>query len=280
MNTTTQTLPSGIVVASSSTNIKVNLDRPWQLKLTQYKPRKCPFEGERLGDKAQRFPHICRNWLAIDNVQKTSGVNKLIMPEKCWDEARIQNLGGAREIEKAFKISACLEPQINLDGLLFLVQIGYNSGASIPWHLHWQLQTLEEECGRTELDQFLGELQKSGLVLARKNEWKAILGGRYAGQCFFLPDAPQKLSSLKPVKELSLIVTNVVDLYNKKFVSVEGLPPSFQIGFVIDTNGNIQYGIYKPSLYHQWGIRDTMGDFGLRVKLPWPHTLTLQYLLS
>ncbi|MDO8591216.1 MAG: hypothetical protein Q7R65_04555, partial [bacterium] len=250
---TTQRLPSGIVVASIGTQSEICFSRPWQSKLTEDKPKWCVFDGSSLGDKAQRFPHICKNWLAVDNVRKTGGVNKLIMPNNCWDESEIQRLGGAQEIEKAFTIAACLEPQVNMDGLLFLVQIGLHGGASMPWHLHYQLQTLEEENNHGGLEKFFSEIGKSTLVIRQTSEWRATLGGRYAGQCFFLPEAPPKICDQRAIHALSAFVSDIVDLYNFKFVSKEGLPPNFSIAFVIDGDGSIRYGSNKPVLYHQWG---------------------------
>ena len=267
-----------MVISGGTTEICFS--RPWQSKLTLLKPKVCPFDGKNLGDSAQRFPHICHKWLAIDNVRKTGGVNKLIMPDSCWKEQEIQRLGGASEIEKAFAVAACLAPQVNIDGLLFLVQIGLDGGASVPWHLHYQLQTLEENGNRVNLERFLGELRKSELVIRQGDGWKAVLGGKYAGQCFFVSDTQPKISSTGVIQTLSAFVSDVVDLYNRKFVSTQSLPPSFSIAFVIDSDGSIRYGANKPVLYHQWGARDWMGDYGLRVKLPWPHEATYRHLVS
>ncbi len=281
MNINTQVLPSGVIVASSNTKASICFDRPWQLRLTERKPAVCQFEAIKLGDAAQRFPHICQDWLAIDNIRKNSaGTNKLIMPDSCWTESDIQRLGGQNEIEKAFSIAACLAPNLNVEGLFLLAQVGYDGGASVPWHLHWQLQTLEEDM-RVPCDSgFIENVRKQELRIKEIGNWQATLGGKLAGECLFLNNKPTELSDTASLKEVSRLIEGVVNLYNSRFVSTQGLPPGFRVGFVIDADNTIRYGAYKPVLYHQWGMRDAMSDYGLRVKLPWPHELTQDYLLA
>lgn len=265
------------MVLSGGTRTTVSLTRPWQFPLSKHvRPAECPFDGDKLNGSAEKFPDL--GWLAVDNHTTVHRYHKLIMPKECWPEKKLCRLGGFLQIQEALSVASYLSARDKQNDLLFAVQIGLSAGQS-KGHLHYHLQTPERNGGRLRKTmQFISKLHSSTLVIENNWQWLGVLGGKYAGQCFILPTCSAHLSEEKKRAALSVAISHIVDLYNVRFRSTEGLSPDFSVSLII-RNGMVLYGCYIPTLYHQWGANDKMADIeGWDVILPWPHEVTYGHL--
>ncbi len=275
MNLKTEKLPSGMTISSIGARPEVCLNRPWQLPLADHiNPDKCPFENNKLGEKAEKFG----NWRVID---KDGGADyhKLLMPNKCWPAEKLQKLGGATEIKKALDIGSELITRDGQEKVILIAQVGWGGGQSLG-HPHWHLRTLERTGGTIALVvKFLSKLDRSQLIVGGCGGWKAVLNGQHAGQCFILSSGAVSLGNETRVKELSVLVNHIISLYNVKFKSAEGMPPDFSVSFLI-TKGSIYYGCYIPTLYHEGAYNKLEAIERCVVQLPWTHEVTLRHLLA
>lgn len=275
-NIKTETLPNGLTIAERGARMEVCLDRPWQHNLADHiRPATCPFENGKLGKAAEEFPDT--EWLALDKKNKT-GYHKLILPPECWSEEKLQALGGVGGIKKVLDVTNRLITRDRVKEAVLIFQVGWGGGQSLG-HPHAHLRTLHRRVERRRIDAFLARLWHSDLEVQSDGHWRATLGGDNTGQCFILPRHPTHCSDENQREALGVIVSSILEVYNVRFRSTQGMAPDFSLSFIL-RNSLIEYASYVPILYHAGAYNKLASLEECPIELAWPHVVTCNHLLE
>lgn len=282
---TIETLPGGIRILSGGTRSSIKLSRPWQKSFAELgfiNVETCPFEPGALGDRPRSIFPDTPGWLALWNSFTPWPYHRLIIPEFCFGEEKLQRLGGAGEIFSALRIACSIMDERPDEAWDLGVHVGPYAGQNLG-HFHWHLvgHGPDAWAGDTtlHLTAIMDEARRSPLVVAETSMLRVVAGGVLAGECLFVPKfvGVQFESYLG---DLASIIETVVDLGNQKWRSTEGLPPNFVLSLGIEGRF-LEYGSYIPKLNHG-GFPEYNGML-FRTSpftLPWPHKVTHQYLTS
>jgi diadenosine tetraphosphate (Ap4A) HIT family hydrolase len=263
-------LPGGVEVAFGGTRTAVKLDRPWQLEIPPV-GQSCPFEREDV-TPIDSFETV-EGWRLLQNKYTPFPWHRLLVPASCWSVNKIRQLGGPQEIECVLSLTQKIIGPAR--GEFWLgVHVGLTAGQNVR-HLHYHL--LKPLKRSPNCDPYSVELyaKSAKVVLFHHNGLKTALGGLRAGQCFIVPEHPSMLTN--PIETFANALSRVIDLYNERFRSVQGLSPDFMT--VLKFKGNrIQYASYIPIL-NNWGFTEYLGIIERTpLILPWPHESTAAHL--
>jgi len=269
--------PGLLRCASGGTRNQVKLDRPWQVDLS-VDPANCPFEADQQREVA-RFDCF-GGWRILENPHTPFRFHRLIVPLSCWPKERLRSLGGREGISAALELADSIIGAH--DGELWLgIHIGALAGQNVA-HLHYHvLEPLERsEMASSEAESAVFQYcRESQLVVLERPPFRLVAGGCRAGQCFVVGSLPRFRLSAAITSVLADVLASTVALYNRKFRSIQGLPPDYMIGIRFH-DGRMLYGYYVPIL-SQWGFTEHFGLVeGTPLILPWPHEETVRHLAS
>lgn len=270
--TLVESWPGGISTCCGGTRTAIKLDRPWQMRMTPH-PESCPFELEAMIRDKRKFLYSIGQWRVIKNDFTLFDWHVMMVPTGCWEETMLRRLGGCNEIKTVLALTMEMVRDSKKPYLWFCVNIGAAAGQNYA-HQHYHLYTPATR-GRKLVD--LCGLRRPDLLLAEICDFKIYLGGHKAGQCFILPNG--KMSDPDFVYGLGATLDWIINLYAERFRSKQGLPPDFSFGMVFH-RGQMRYGAFVPIL-NLWGAFDYLAFMREGpVILPWPHKVTLNYLLG
>ncbi len=272
--------PNGLRNVAGGTRNEIKLDRPWQIPI-QVDPSSCPFCNKPRNDVA--FYEDGGGWRLIKNSFTPYPFHQMLIPKHCWAVDKLRSLGGKDELICAMKILKTLAERESNRTLFVNVHIGWLAGQNVS-HLHYHLVQYKFDDNSTssvglEFQSFFRENPQ--LVISKKTIWESDLtigiGGMRAAQAIILPNGEKfhwGIFSATMGSALSWLVNE----YNEKFKSKQGLPPDFKISLMFQ-GGEFKHGMYIPILNH-WGSAEEMAMYedSCPITLPWPHELTAKYL--
>lgn len=271
--------PNGRRSVAGGTRISIKLDRPWQVPVkVPTDPANCPF----CDGKKKTLKHFDEEggWRLVENAftmyRVNGGVHDMLIPDACWPVEKLWDLGGEKSLAAAFRIIQ-EEVENHKERILFInFHIGYQAGQNVP-HLHFHIVQYLFDAHPLEPMPGLHaayENEYKHLILSEDERWIFGIGGAKAGQCFMLPKARNTLP------ELAGNLHAMVSLYNRKFKSVQGLMPDFNVSVVM-VDGRVLHGLYTPIL-NNWGAAESLVGYysGAPMSLPWAHEKTVEYLRS
>ncbi len=261
--------PGEMSYLAGGTRNKINLNRPWQMDLP-YNPEKCPFCTKEEEEAMPTLP----GWRVLGNPATPHPFHRLVIPTECTTREHVRILGGEQAIRDALSIYETVLPVAKAEGFertSFAAHIGYLGGQGLG-HLHWHAcdakepEDLIEEAIRCSLD-------KKRIVFCQDDIF-AYVEGAEAGQVFLIPRGPDMAPS-----DLAGSISRIVNLFNEKFISVQGLQPEYTVAVVCDGD-RPRYATYVPVLSYR-GFPARLAYTGdAYVTLPWPHEMTVEYLNS
>lgn len=291
--------PNGMKSVAGGTRTRIALSRPWQREI-QLRKEGCPFCDPNDPARIRYYPEAGGWWLRR-NLFTPYPFHQMAVPARCLEVDDLRNLGYEDSIDAALKIAMDAINENGVPSVYLNVHIGVLAGQNIP-HLHWHIvqydirdgqssvcrQLLDWYFDREAQDGLSWKLRRPDLVLHQNALCTAVVGGVRAGQCFILSSlhpavagtagAELLFSEYEERCFLADAIHAIVSLYNKKFLSVEGLAPEFNLTLNFGKYGAFQYGLYTPILNH-WGSAEQMALYeGCHITLPWPHELTAEYL--
>lgn len=273
------TQPGDLYALSGGTRNKVVLNRPWQMELP-YAPEKCPFCTKEEPEEMTVLP----NWRVLRNPMTPHAFHRLVIPRKCPTREETRTLGGTQAIEEALTIYSKVIPVATREGFLrtsYAVHVGMLAGQNLG-HMHWHVCDAEnpvspvEKAIKSEIIQ--GSFDEKRIVFERYG-FIAYAEGARAGQIYLVPLAMRCIDNSTVVENLSSALFQIVELYNSKFLSFQGLPPEFMVAVVCHQSW-LRYATYVPIL-HQLGFPHYLALSGdSKMTIPWPHELTVEHLKS
>ncbi len=277
----------GIRVISGGTKAFIVLSRPWQYDINNTTAH-CPFCDIKNREKESvRISHVAElhePWLIAKNKFTRYSFHELIIPNAHWPNEKLRTLGGADAIGDFLKIAHTEMTRSNPQTpMLIGVHVGPYAGQNIS-HLHIHLVKLPLPIRRQSEKSPAHTINRlwsraARLRIMEKNGYRAFAHGIRAGQCFVVPSDEINFSSCAYVDDFARVLADVIELYNIRFKSVEGLPPDFMLSLVWEKN-RFTYGMYVPIL-NQWGCAEYIGFVENQpIGLPWPHKETVKQLLQ
>lgn len=261
---------------SGGTRDEVKLNRPWQIDIN-VDSSKCPFCTGR-GKIISSFEG---GWLLLENLFSPYEFHRMIAPDKCWPKEQVRLLGGLKNIKKALMFASdVVKGNVDSDFCLG-VHVGFYAGQNIS-HLHYHLLKPYNRPDFDEIrDKFLYLCRQSSYIILETENWIVVAGGIRAGQCFIVPKYLNlNFNRRYNIQSLAETIEQIVNLYNKKFLSAQGLPPDYRLTIRIKNNNEIFAGWYVPILNH-WGFdHDTAFIEKQPIVLPWTHKTTVNFLNS
>lgn len=266
------TYPNGVQVRAREGG-HVNLSRPWQTEMVG--SPSCPFCSDSAEEhELNVYTDVITGWRLRKNKFPAGPIHYMIMPGCCWVPANLRTLGGLANIKIAFKMAYREIAKHSDLSLQLVVHIGPAAGQN-QGHLHWHLAQRDEVIIPESFVNGLAAIfrRNGNLVILDDEDVFVGIGGIRAGQCFIMPWTTQT-----DFEKLAETVNWLVDLFNQKFVSKEGMTPDFSI--TLRFQNGFFYGVFIPTLSH-WGSTEYAAIHeGLPVLLPWPHELTTKHLFA
>src|SRR6266481_1118664 len=102
---TIESLPGGFAAVSGGTRRAINFDRPWQTQI-YIDPASCPFENKPQDEEAHFS--LEDGWRVLQNRYTPFPSHRLIIPERCWLENDLRQLGGQTKVATAISIAESL----------------------------------------------------------------------------------------------------------------------------------------------------------------------------
>ncbi|MFA6354746.1 MAG: HIT domain-containing protein [Candidatus Paceibacterota bacterium] len=283
----------GIFFGGTRTEIK--LRRSWQQRLPVADSASCPFCTKWNAEEKTLYPGANGTWAVMKNQFTPYPIHDLIIPNSCWDNNRLYELGGAGSFGEVLMVASKIVDMVAGEVKRFLsltVHIGPLAGQNIP-HLHFHI--LEPpapaklakpgslgygiEMNRGDVRKWLDEQgQRPELLIFEDSTCRVFAGGYRAGQCFFVPKETINIGQASRV-QFANIVLKIIRLYAERFRSDPGgLPPEYKMSFKITELGSLVYGFYVPIL-NNWGATEDSGLLGEQpMTVPWPHEITAAHL--
>ncbi|MBI4120978.1 MAG: hypothetical protein HY457_01860 [Parcubacteria group bacterium] len=257
---------------------EIKLSRPWQRPLP-IAPEKCPFCTK--PQEELPLPGIPFGWRLIPNLFTPHARHRLIIPDGCWDEPKLQRLGGFSGIFQALQtarlvIDNDMAERGGVEMAVF-IHVGQSAGQNIG-HPHWHIAEVSPEKTlktRTDFERDLPALfvhRDQGLQVA-------ALGAR-AGECLIVPTSIYNPTfETVTAASVAAVLEWLITRCNEKFASTEGRPPEFTVLVRISADGKFRYADYCPIL-SMWGAMEyALAHFeGGPITLPWPHQVTAEHL--
>ncbi len=284
-----ETSVRGLRTLSGGTRQEVKTARPWQPKLVFPESReKCPLCTK--NDETKYIPGP--GWKIFQNAFTPFPYHRLMIPDDCWDEARLRTLGGKETLKAALRY-ALMEIKRTRESLFptsIFTHIGYGGGQNIPHH-HWHI------CGTpTKPKSFFFDLAydlRPDQILEKTDNLTAAIFGVRAGQTIIFPTELYPMFPTNPrlsgknagvVEATSLLKDDdlfdevageahrVVELFNRKFFC-----PDYCLLLALNSESD-WYVRYTPTL-NNWGGSEYMAiDNDTPFCLPWPHENTVKFL--
>jgi len=240
-NLTVQEWPGPIrTTASDTKKIPEKFSRPWQAH-TLVNPETCLFET-----RPQAVLEILEQpnkdgWKVLKSTAAPEPYHNLVIPETCrtWPEERLRRLGGAGKIAEAIEIASRRIKDDCLERAQFSVQIGPLAAQNLP-HLHYHLYYADELFSEPNLAEMIiaqqGDHLKD-LLFLENNSFRIVAGGHRTGQCFLLRQDMEEAPLFNA--DIAETLSRLINLYARKFKSVEGMPPDF--GLELSLRRQIQF---------------------------------------
>lgn len=263
----------GLRSVAGGTRSQIKLDRPWQKEIAvSTSCSLCHMESLAEFDYSG-------GWKLVKNQFTPYSFHQLLVTKTCWSMDKVRCLGGQEEIQAAFKIISLATDQSEISRLFVTVHVGALAGQNLN-HLHYHLvdYSFGDSSESDTRNRLLDHAKKNpNLVILENNALLAVIGGLRAGQCFILPKSADSLVLASNTKLVSLIA-GIVNLYNQRFCSTQGLPPDFSLALIL-RNSCLDYGLYTPILNH-WGAAENIALYEpkIPITLPWSHEVTADYL--
>jgi hypothetical protein len=261
-------------ITGGGTRNKLQLKRPWQGSLGDLvRPAVCPFCTKiEPGVPVERIPDGIR---MLENPFTPHRQHKLIIPRACMREDQLRRLGGQEVIRAIFDTAALAIAQGIFHGgeLAFFAHIGRTAGQN-QGHLHWHCKETLPKTPFTRPTNIDPEV-----VVFRSNGFTVAAMGAHAGECFVMPNRDLEFQRSTVRGDLAIILSQLIDLGNKKFVSEEGRTPDFMLTVRVSARGIFRYANYLPILTMWGGTEHVLAVVeGAPFTLPWTHELTAQHL--
>ena len=280
--------PGGTTISGGTRNtVDLNkLSRPWQREIELPLSHACAFCSKLFPEQIleELDGPNGEKWLRIQNMfspfdPERTGKHQLIIPKTCMPVERLRALGGAEAIEFVLKtgIDDIISHGDKRSEWIISVHIGALSGQNIP-HLHWHFIKINEpnppNFDWTEINR-----QRKNLVILKNSDVEITAGGLRTGQCLISvsPDAN--------FPGIAQALSNLVNIGNGRFKSVQGLPPDFSLalycGYDYSTlyrYTELDFGIYTPILNNLGGTEMLAPYLGTPYCLAWPHEMTAKHL--
>ncbi len=287
--------PGGIVtIAGAKKTMPASFSRPWQAKVPYPNP-KCPYHKPEEREQAllTEVDTEGEQWFVIDSLYAPERPHRLIVPDHCWNDEKMRHLGGQEKIQAGIGMASgqfkreLPNDRSKLWGLS--VQIGPLAAQNVP-HCHYHLYKpalhevigrdarISEACYKTPIEK--ADIRKNCEVVVFDDRYgfSAITGGQYTGQLFMFPNREMDFGDWICVDNIVMLIHEIVELYAKKFRSVEGLIPDYRWEFEI-FDGKINFGIFVPKLNNTGTIEDmAVMDRRRGFHLLWSHEETARYL--
>ena len=272
------TQPGTLYSLSGGTRTKVNLSRPWQMDLP-YNPEKCPFCTKTEAEVMEVHPA----WRVLGNPQTPHEFHRLVIPRACPTKDWTRTLGGRTEIENALSAYGKVAPTAWHEGFrntVFAVHVGYLAGQNLG-HTHWHLcdamnpekESIESTINRSY--KYSNNHKKP--IFENFHGFTAYVEGANAGQVYLISNSLRYID--RGMMNLAYAISEIISLYNTKFVSTQGLMPEYNVS-VVARGARLRYATYVPIL-NQKGFPHVLAMTGdSAMTLPWPHETTVEFLKS
>ena len=220
-------------------------------------------------------------WKVLKSTAAPEPYHNLVIPETCrtWPEERLRKLGGAGKIAEAIEIASRRIKDDCLERAQFSVQIGPLAAQNLP-HLHYHLYYADELFSEPNLAEMIiaqqGDHLKD-LLFLENNSFRIVAGGHRTGQCFLLRQDMEEAPLFNA--DIAETLSRLINLYARKFKSVEGMPPDFGLELSI-RYGHLAFGTIIPIL-NQIGTLEYMALMTPKVRrwnLLWSHEETARCL--
>ena len=271
------------LIAGASRNA-VKLDRAWQQDLDSLLAQKCPFEDP-TNKQEIHLDEISRggeNWRVLRNRftpwTELAPDHFLIIPQKCWPKDELRRLGQTGKLAGALSIVGDLCKENAHAKFLMCVHVGRNAGQNVG-HAHFHVLPLPTDrmvVSRSWLEEIEEARHKPQLKQGDK-KFLVFCDGTRAGQCFVVSEDHAKINDWDNALAFARKLDELLELYGRKFRSVQGLPPDFIVNAVIH-GGDMEFATIIPIL-SQWGGPEYLATMeGSPFSLPWEHQVSADHL--
>lgn len=255
-------------IVSGGTRQVIKRSRPWQPPLPRA-PSPCPLCTNTEGEIA--LPGMPRGWRLLPPAYTPHQRHRLIIPETCWDDTRLQLVGGVDGIQDALNVArlATMDDQVEM---AVFIHIGQLAGQNLG-HAHWHLMEVS-----VQRPLMLRSFPPSVLV-HRHGQFEIGAAGARAGECLIGSGGEPVRFEAATIVELAGALEWIITRGNDRFCSVEGKPPEFLVTVRISPDAHLRYATYCPILTC-WGAPEYVIATleGGPITLPWPHEVTAAHL--
>ncbi len=290
--TRTYVLPSGLRVAAGGTREMVgSTDRPWQKEI-ELNPN-CPLCAKKL-EKGDFYgtPVLAHGitWNYFLNQATPFPWHLLIIPEQCWEPAKLRVLGGfdhivslLRTIWSLHDILGALDSRFkpwerNLQIGIHVGWTGAQNQAHFHCHLLDQIEPRQRPWTMYETrEQLRLESRSEGVLVFETQYYLVFAGGARGGQCLIVAKYETQNDDFDWAFELAQVLLRLIEINAVAFKSKQGLPPDFMIGLQLD-HGEFSHGHFSPVLNHRGFTEEFALLQGDPIIIPWPHEATAAYL--
>ncbi len=269
--------PGGLKSVAGGTRTKINLSRPWQKSISEVRAAspECSICNDLSYFVEIHDFRTTRWYLRYNRSTPYNRFHRLIVPHDCWSADKLSRLGGVEQIQSALIIATKQISKNPRLPLFITVHVGALGGQTVIHpHYHVVKYLLRRRRKYTTKDKLLEFYRRRpDLVLVDTAQLLVGVGGIRAGQCFILPHVRPSIFAIAERLD------HLIILYKRKFRSLEGLPPEFNITLFY-FKGVFQYGVYTPTLNHWGGSEQVALLENDHLALPWPHEVTVKHLKS
>ena len=268
---------NGITTLSGGTRTAVKLSRPWQRNIKDIAGNECPFETKPQ-NVLDRMETPEGNWLVLDNTATPYEWHRLLIPEKCWEEENLRTLGGSRQIANALAlVGRTMKKEDQTERACIGIHVGWHAGQNV-WHPHYHLVRPYATTSQKNAA-FVGTTETE---VVRTDNFRIFCAGFMTGQCHIINIAQMPgdlFYEQETVEHMEHATSNarLITMFNKSFVSTQGILPDFRIGLQIE-NGFFVRGTYTPILNQLGFDADIAATEKTPYVLAWTHESTAAHL--
>lgn len=257
-------------ITAGGTRKDIKLSRPWQPPLP-LNPEKCPFCTK--PQEEINVLGIPSGWKVLPNPFTPHRRHRLVVPQTCWDENTLQELGGPIHILEALE-TARMAIQNDAVEMAIFIHVGQCAGQNLG-HAHWHVMEVQTQkpLRFPALGWFHG-----GLAVKAFDYLDIFATGAHAGECLIFTPHTLILSN-EGLAKLTEAIDWIVRRGNEKFRSTQGRPPEFTVSVRVSADGHLRYADCCPIL-NMWGASEHVFAplEGGPITLTWPHEVTAAYL--
>lgn len=268
-----------LITLSGGTRTTVKIDRPWQPKLMFPKSSaeclfcSCKQEDEYVPGKGFK---------TFKNSYTPFPYHRLLIPLVCWEEQKLRSLGGLETLSLALKyaLAEVARTRENLWPTWIYTHIGYGAGQNLT-HQHWHLCGAPTEPQPLVVSDYC--CNSNEITLLHGQYITTILHGVRAGQVLIVPHddgeggiiTTENFATNPCVQEdVFWTVHWVIEKFNEKFNY-----PDYCLFLALNSETDWHFR-YTPILNNWGGSEFAALDYGTPFVLPWPHSKTVEYLVS